>query len=114
MENDTKYRLKTAAELAQILADTDNVFVIGCNKCFKEFHTAAETDVEAFTKLLREQGKTVTGTEKLDFVCNKIQTAKALENLIPEMAARIQYLSPEALNTYYLILEYAEQPGFVG
>ena len=84
MENDTKYRLKTAAELAQILADTDNVFVIGCNKCFKEFHTAAETDVEAFTKLLREQGKTVTGMEKLDFVCNKIQTAKALEDLIPD------------------------------
>lgn len=34
-----------------------------------------------------------------------------LEELIPEMDARLQYLSPEALNSYYLILEYMEQPG---
>lgn len=33
-----------------------------------------------------------------------------LEELIPEMDKRIRYLSGEALNQYYLILEYVEQP----
>lgn len=33
-----------------------------------------------------------------------------LEELIPEMDARLEYLSADALNSYYLILEYVEQP----
>ena len=38
-ENYTKYRLKAAEELAPFLAETDNVFVVACNKCFKAFET---------------------------------------------------------------------------
>lgn len=34
----------------------------------------------------------------------------ALEELIPEMDKRLSYLSSEALNNYYMILEYVEQP----
>ena len=33
-----------------------------------------------------------------------------LEELIPEMDKRISYLSSDALSSYYMILEYAEQP----
>ena len=33
-----------------------------------------------------------------------------LEELIPEMDARLAYLSSDALNNYYKILEYVEQP----
>lgn len=33
-----------------------------------------------------------------------------LDELIPQMDEMITYLSPEALNNYYLILEYVEQP----
>lgn len=33
-----------------------------------------------------------------------------LEELIPEMDKRLNYLSNDALNNYYLILEYVEQP----
>ena len=84
MENYTKYKLKAAEELAVILEKADNLFVIACNKCFKEFETTVETDCEAFVAIAEAQGKTVTGTAKLDFVCNKTQTAKALANLIPE------------------------------
>ena len=84
MENYTKYKLKAADELAPVLAGTDNVFVIACNKCFKEFETTDEPDCEAFVKIAAEQGKTVTGTAKIDFLCNKTQTAKKLAGLIPE------------------------------
>ena len=84
MENYTKYRLKTTEELIPLLSGTDNLFDIACNKCFKEFDTTQEPDCDAFVKLAQEQGKTVTGTAQLDFLCNKIQTGKALCDSIPE------------------------------
>ncbi len=84
LENYTKYKLKDDGELAAALACTDNVFVIACNKCFKEFETMQEPDCEAFVKIASQQGKTVTGTAKVDFLCNKTQTAKKLQGLIPE------------------------------
>ena len=39
LENYTKYKLKAEEELVQALAPTDKIFVIACNKCFKEFDT---------------------------------------------------------------------------
>ena len=84
MENYTKYKLKAADELAPVIAGTDNLFVIACNKCFKEFDTTNETDCEAFVALAQEQGKTITGSVKVDFLCNKVQTGKKLCDAIPE------------------------------
>ena len=42
MENYTKYKLKSSDELASVLDGKDNLFVIACNKCFKEFETVDE------------------------------------------------------------------------
>ena len=84
MENYTKYALKSAEELAQVLRSVDNLFVLGCNKCFKEFEEVYEPDVDAFLAIAKENGKTVTGSARLDFLCNKTQTAKKLQGLIPE------------------------------
>ena len=84
MENYTKYKLKAEDELAALLADKDNLFVIACNKCFKEFETTDEPDCEAFKKIASQLGKTVTGSAKIDFLCNKTQTAKKLIDVIPE------------------------------
>ena len=89
MENYTKYQLKTVDELAQALAGKDNLFVIACNKCFKEFETTQEPDCEVFEKIAAEQGKTVIGSAKVDFLCNKTQTAKKLQDLIPEGAENV-------------------------
>ena len=84
MENYTKYRLKTIDELSPFLAETDKLFVVACNKCFKEFETTDEPDCAEFIKLAQEQGKTVTGAMKVDFLCNKTQTEKHLKAAIPE------------------------------
>ena len=84
MENYTKYKLKAADELAGVLAGTDNVFVVACNKCFKEFEAINEPDCDAFKQIAADCGKTVTGSAKFDFLCNKTQTAKKLAGLIPE------------------------------
>ena len=84
MENYTKYALKANEELTQLLEGKDNLFVVACNKCFKEFVTTEEPEVSAFEALAAEQGKTVTGHAKIDFLCNKIQTGKALCDAIPK------------------------------
>ena len=93
MENYTKYALKAEAELVDLLNGLDNLFVIACNKCFKEFESLTEPDREAFLQLAEAQGKTVTGSASIDFLCNKTQTRKALETLIPEGTENIIVLS---------------------
>ena len=93
MENYTKYRLKAAEELASVLAGRDNLFVVACNKCFKEFETMQEPDCAAFEEIAAQQGKTITGTAKIDFLCNKTQTAKKLADLIPEGTENVVVIS---------------------
>ena len=56
MENYTKYKLKSNDELASVLEGKDNLFVIACNKCFKEFETVDEPDCDEFLKFAAEQG----------------------------------------------------------
>ena len=93
MENYTKYKLKAADELAEVLAGTDNLFVIACNKCFKEFETNQEPDCEEFLKLAAQHGKTVTGSTTIDFLCNKVQTEKKLIDVVPEGTENIFVIS---------------------
>ena len=93
MENYTKYKLKGSDELKSLLADKDNLFVIACNKCFKEFETVDEPDCEEFVKLATELGKNVTGTVKVDFLCNKTQTEKKIAELIPEGTEYVAVIS---------------------
>ena len=93
MENYTKYRLKNNDELASVLADKDNLFIIACNKCFKEFETIDEPECAEFEKFAAEKGKTVTGTAKVDFLCNKIQTEKKIQDLIPEGTENVFVIS---------------------
>ena len=93
MENYTKYKLKGNDELISLLAGKDNLFIIACNKCFKEFDTVDEPDCGELEKLCAEQGKTITGSAKVDFLCNKIQTEKKLQDMIPEGTENVLVIS---------------------
>ena len=93
LENYTKYKLKEHDELEALLADKDNLFVIACNKCFKEFVTVDEPDCDEFLELAAKQGKTVTGSAKVDFVCNKVQTERKIKDMIPEGTENVVVIS---------------------
>ena len=93
MENYTKYKLKAEEELKSLLSDKDNLFVIACNKCFKEFASLEEPDCEAFVNLATACGKTVTGTASIDFLCNKTQTERKLVDLVPDGTENIVVIS---------------------
>ena len=93
MENYTKFALKAESELATLLSGKDNLFVIACNKCFKEFETLQEPDCDAFVKFATQQGKTITGTAKADFLCNKTKAEKGLKAMIPEGTQHVVAIS---------------------
>ena len=93
MENYTKYRLKDKDELVSVLGGKDNLFIIACNKCFKEFETIDEPECSEFEKLAAENGKTVTGSARVDFLCNKTQTENKLQDMIPEGTENIFVIS---------------------
>ncbi len=93
MENYTKYALKAEAELKALLDGLDNVFVLGCSKCFKEFEGTVEPDCDAVLQLAQSLGKTVTGSAKLDFLCNSTQAAKKLQALIPQGTEHVVVVS---------------------
>ena len=93
LENYTKYKLKSSDELASVLDGKDNLFVIACNKCFKEFETVDEPDCDEFLKFAADQGKNVTGSAKFDFLCNKMHTERKLQDLIPEGTENVVVIS---------------------
>ncbi len=93
LENYTKFKLKAWDELADLLADKDNLFVIACNKCFKEFESTLEPELEQLVKLAENLDKTVTGTAKADFLCNKTKAEKGLPALIPEGTEHVVVIS---------------------
>ena len=93
LENYTKFKLKDNDELKALLEDKDNLFIVACNKCFKEFDTMDEPDLAEFEKLAEECGKKVVGSMKVDFLCNKTQTTKKLQDIIPEDAEHVIVIS---------------------
>ena len=64
LENYTKYKLKSSDELTSVLNGRDNLFVIACNKCFKEFETVDEI-AESSWNLLRSREKPSQAVQNL-------------------------------------------------
>jgi len=93
LEDYTKYRLKSSEELSLVLSGTDQIFVIACNKCFKEFQNIEEPELAEFEKIAAEEGKTITGSARVDFLCNKTQTAKKLSDVIPDGTENVFVIS---------------------
>ena len=93
LEDYTKYKLKRKEELAPFLSDKNNLFVVACNKCFKEFEICDEPELGQFEQIAGEQGKTLLGSARVDFLCNKTTTAKQLQSVLPEDAENVFVIS---------------------
>ena len=93
MENYTKYRLKAQDELVSLLEGKDNLFVIACNKCYKEFETVVEPDCDEFVQFAQTHCKKITGTAQADFLCNKTKADNNLCAMIPEGTEHIVVLA---------------------
>ncbi len=84
MENYTKFALKPIDELESLLARAeDTVFVIACNKCYKEFTATEEPECKEFLTIAQAAGKHITGSCCVDFLCNKARAEHRLPQMIP-------------------------------
>ena len=86
MEDYTKFKLKSTDELVPLIENKDKLFIIACNKCFKEYIPEDEPECAELVKLVISQGKTIEGCEFVDFLCNKPLTSKMLDT-IPQTKA---------------------------
>lgn len=91
MEDYTKFRLKKRDELIALVDDLDGIFVVACNKCFKELKPGGEPERAVFEALAGERGKTVAGGAEIDFLCNKPVTMKKLR--LPSDAKNVCVIS---------------------
>lgn len=82
----TKYKLKAGEEILDILSNKGNIFIISCNKCFKDFLGDLEPETEELVKILKESGKNVAGYLPLDFLCNKYLAKKEIEKINTEIS----------------------------
>ncbi len=78
-EDFTKYKLKPAKELQELVSGKDNILVVSCNKCFKEFVSIAEPEYQEAAEIIKSAGKTVSGYIPVDYLCNQYLTEKILE-----------------------------------
>jgi len=85
--------MKGKDELEQLLKHKDDLFVVACNKCYKEFAAEDEPECTEFAQFAAGQGKTVTGSAKVDFLCNKTMTAKRLGAELPAEAKNVFVIS---------------------
>jgi len=93
LEDYTKFKLKGKEELTELLEHKNNLHVVSCNKCFKEFEAEDEPECGELAGLISEQGKTLVGSTKVDFLCNKLMTQKKLETAISAKAKNICVIS---------------------
>ncbi len=72
---------KPAEEIAQMLAQCQRVFLVGCGTCTTMLHTGGRTEVLAMKAALEEQGKTVTGYMIVPTACDPLTREAIAENI---------------------------------
>lgn len=88
-----KYALKKNEELDELLKDKDNLFVISCNKCFKDFSFDLDPDIDSFMAFAKERNKNIVGHKRLDYVCNKTLLEEKIKGIIPDTAENVIVIS---------------------
>ena len=78
MKDYSRYKLKKPNELLPLIKGSDNISVISCKKCFKEFSLDDEPETFEFIKLANQCDKKITSVVDIDFLCNETFAEKAL------------------------------------
>jgi len=77
----TKYRLKKAEEISEILSGISRISVLWCRKCYKEFKEDSEPECGQLKAMLEGSGTEITVCQPVDFLCNNHLTGKILEQM---------------------------------
>ncbi|HOL66743.1 MAG TPA: methylenetetrahydrofolate reductase C-terminal domain-containing protein, partial [bacterium] len=68
----TRYRLKPASELQNLMAPLERIFVLWCRKCFQEFKEIQESECQSFLESIGALRERVTACQGVDFLCREV------------------------------------------
>jgi hypothetical protein len=74
-------------DILEYLDGEKNIFVLGCNGCAQSSGSGGPVQVKEMKEKLEAEGKKVTGTAVLGFLCNKALVKSGLRPLIDEVEA---------------------------
>jgi hypothetical protein len=74
-------------EILGYLNGESNVFLLGCNGCAQASGTGGPEQVKEMKEKLEEAGKKVTGSDVIDFLCEKALIKSKLRNKISQIKA---------------------------
>jgi len=69
---------KPLEEILASLGTESNIFLLACNGCAEVCETGGEKGLSAMKTAMEQAGKNVTGTDSVDFLCNKVLVATRL------------------------------------
>jgi electron transport complex protein RnfC len=89
----TKFRLKSKEEIKEILKNVSSIFVIWCQKCYKEFEVINEPECHDLQEYIERENILLTGCVGIDFLCNTYLTGKKLAELPVDDAETVGVIS---------------------
>jgi ferredoxin len=69
---------KPLEEILASLGAESNIFLLACNGCAEVCETGGEKGLSKMKAELEKAGKNITGTDSVDFLCNKVLVATRL------------------------------------
>ena len=69
---------KPLEEILESLGEEKNIFLLACNGCAEVCETGGEKGLSTMKAALEKAGKKITGTDSVDFLCNKVLVATRL------------------------------------
>ena len=82
IKNDyTKFKLKSEQEIINLITDIDSLYIISCNKCYKEFTDNKNENCSELANILAKNNKKIVGCTDLDFLCNAHLTNRKINHL---------------------------------
>ena len=74
-------------EILSYLYGENNIFILGCNGCAQASGSGGPTQVGEMQNKLEENGKKVTGSTVIDFLCEKALVKSRLRNKVEQVRA---------------------------
>jgi len=77
---------KPIEEILGFIKDEKKLFILACGGCAEVCSTGGLKEAKQLQESLEKNGKKVTGTVEIDFICNKVLVATRLERYINEIS----------------------------
>lgn len=76
---------KPEEEVRDLLSEYSSIFILGCGGCPIGCKSGGEERIQELNNFVEKSGKSVTGWQLIDFLCNKVLVGTRLKNKISKL-----------------------------